>query len=110
MWGDGRGTLNGDMEMFTAFWTVYAAAALLIAGITLARLPAGRSRRGEYFDGWDRAVLVVVALLSSAVWPIFAPVYLLGWLGSPQARSVGTAVARLGSRLRPHRASHQAAR
>lgn len=77
--------------MFTVIGIGYAAVALLTVGYSLLHLGG---RRRERLDGADRTVLVAVAVLSSAAWVLFLPVYLVGWLGSSEARA-------FGARLRP---------
>lgn len=83
--------------MMTAILIGYTSIALLVAGATIHRVTRQRIRRDEHIDNVDRAVLVSVALLASLFWLVLFPFYLVGWLGSPEARALGT---RLTSRFR----------
>ena len=86
--------------MFTAILVGYASVALLMATGTIVRVTRQRTRRDERIDNVDRAVLVSVAVLASIFWLVLLPFYLVGWLGSPEARA-------LRARLRFRRAERE---
>lgn len=97
--GTASGEAEKEVEMLAIVLCAYGVVALgFMAGAV--RIEPVRRRGEDMIDGYDRATLVIVAVLSSAAWPVLLPVYATGWLGSAEARRVYRAAGARWSRVR----------
>jgi hypothetical protein len=85
--------------MLVIVFAVYALVAIAFAARAVSGAPQPR-RTDELIDGYDRALLAFVAVVSSAAWPLLLPFYAAGWLGSADARRVYHAAGARWDRVR----------